>query len=878
MKRKILIACLALFTCVGTVFATRVQIGELYYDIKPGSQTADVTYKSLDNSGWNEGWDISTVTIPSSVNYMGEEYTVRKIADYAFYGCSNLTSITIANSVTVIGEYAFSGCSGLTFINIPNSVTHIFERAFFGCTKLSSITFPATITRIGNNAFTRCTGLTSIIIPETITSLGSNAFSECTGLTSVTWNVKNHAGYYNAVSPFPKNVSSFVFGENVEAIPAYLCRGLKIQSIIIPDRVKRINSSAFSDCAELKSIIISDSVKVIEVMAFQNCAKLESVYIGSAVDSIRNSAFEECNNLKAVYISDLEAWCKIDFSTISDTWYPNRNNPLEYAHNLYLNGELLTEVIIPETITEIKNWAFCNAECIKSVKILGDVTRIGNGAFYGCRFMTHINIPYTTRSIGESAFCYCSSIKTPLIIPEGIETIEKYTFSYCLVSLDIIIPNSVTTIKDHAFYMVGGHSDWSHKIIIPNSVTQIGEQVFSAGVLDDIYLGKNVENIGKRAFNSSFGQRRIYAQMETPPIITSDVFGQFSTQWANNDCYVPYNSLSLYQNADVWQEFNLIADQERFIATGLPNNPLYGWVDGHDIYKNGDTATLSVHAYDGYEFVRWSDGNTDNPRNVVISSDTTLIAEYAVNKHYISVSCDEQQGSIEGSSGYYDYGSGLSFTAIPNEGYYFVQWSDSVTDNPRTITLTQDTTITALFAPQIFTIKFVDENDTILAEQEYEYGVTPVLPADPQKTGDAQYSYTFAGWSPHVVTVTKDATYKATYNATLNKYTITFISEDSVLSANLWEYGSMPIYPKGVPTKEEDDKYTYTFDKWAPEIVPVVEDATYTAIYTATEKTNGIEDIYGDSAERPVKYIENGDIYILMPNGKKYSIIGELIK
>ena len=104
------------------------------------------------------------------------------------------------------------------------------------------------------------------------------------------------------------------------------------------------------------------------------------------------------------------------------------------------------------------------------------------------------------------------------------------------------------------------------------------------------------------------------------------------------------------------------------------------------------------------------------------------------------------------------------------------------------------------------------------------------------------------------------------------------MSEDSVLSAYLWEYGSMPIYPKGVPTKEEDDKYTYTFDKWTPDIVSVVGDATYTATYTATPKSQGIEDIHGDSVERPVKYIENGDIHILMPNGKKYSIIGKLIK
>ena len=103
------------------------------------------------------------------------------------------------------------------------------------------------------------------------------------------------------------------------------------------------------------------------------------------------------------------------------------------------------------------------------------------------------------------------------------------------------------------------------------------------------------------------------------------------------------------------------------------------------------------------------------------------------------------------------------------------------------------------------------------------------------------------------------------------------MSGDSVLSADLWEYGKKPIYRGKKPTKAEDDKYTYTFNGWSPEIVAVVGDATYMATFTAVEKIEAVDNVY-DRSTMPSKIVDNGTVYILMPNGKKYSIIGELIK
>ncbi len=133
--------------------------------------------------------DLTSVTIPNSVTSIGMS---------AFSGCSGLTSVTIPNSVTSIGMSAFSDCSGLTTITIGNSVKSIGERAFQGCTGLTSITIPNSVTSIGESAFYKCTGLTSITIGNSVTSIGNWAFERCTGLTDLYCYAEKvpTAGYY----------------------------------------------------------------------------------------------------------------------------------------------------------------------------------------------------------------------------------------------------------------------------------------------------------------------------------------------------------------------------------------------------------------------------------------------------------------------------------------------------------------------------------------------------------------------------------------------------------------------------------------------------------------------------------------------------------
>ena len=260
---------------------------------------------------------------------------VKSIGNYAFYKCTNLTSITIPNSVTSIGEWAFNGCS-MTSITIPNSVTSIGDYAFLSCSALTSVTIPNSVTSIGDNAFRACSSLTSITIPNSVTSIGYQAF-----------------------------------------------RGSGLTSITIPNSVTSIGTHAFSDCTSLTSITIPNRVTSIGQSAFSHCKSLTSVTIPNSVTSIGYDAFGYCDKLTSVHISDIAAWCKIAFGN-------GYANPLYCAHNLYLNGTLVTDLVIPNSVTSIGEYAFWYCSSLTSITIPNSVTSIGRLAFSGCTGLTSI--------------------------------------------------------------------------------------------------------------------------------------------------------------------------------------------------------------------------------------------------------------------------------------------------------------------------------------------------------------------------------------------------------------------------------------------------------------------------------------------------------
>ena len=149
--------------------------------------------------------------------------------------------------------------------------------------------------------------------------------------------------------------------------------------------------------------VIPDSITSIGAYAFIGCSGFTSVTIPDGVTSIGPSAFSGCSALKGVYITDLEKWCEFSFGDYS-------SNPLYYAHNLYLNNKLVTNLVIPESVTSIKAYAFSGCSGFTSVTIGNNVTSIKDYAFAYCSGITNITIPDGVKSIGYRAFYNCSGL------------------------------------------------------------------------------------------------------------------------------------------------------------------------------------------------------------------------------------------------------------------------------------------------------------------------------------------------------------------------------------------------------------------------------------------------------------------------------------
>ena len=379
-------------------YAYDVCINGIYYNLRTNNKTAEVAEESYSGE----------VAIPSVITANAITYNVTSIGDYAFYNCSDLTSVTIPNSVTSIGDFAFYNCSDLTSVTISNNVTSIGFNAFSGCSSLASVNIPNSVTSIDDYAFNNCSGLTSVTIPNSVTIIGRGAF--------------NNTPWFN------NQANGLIYINNV----AYCYKGTMPSntSITIQEGTVSISSSAFSGCSGLTSVTIPNSVTTIGGQAFYGCSGLTSVTIPNSVTTIGGGAFDRT------------------------AWFNNQADGLIYINKVAYcyKGTMPsnTSITIQEGTVSISPSAFSGCSGLASVTIPNSVTSIGQSTFYYCTGLTSVTIPNSVTTIGTGAFQFCTGL-TSVDIPNSVTSIGLHAFSYSTGLTSVTIPNSVTSIGNYAF-------------------------------------------------------------------------------------------------------------------------------------------------------------------------------------------------------------------------------------------------------------------------------------------------------------------------------------------------------------------------------------------------------------------------------------------
>lgn len=538
---KQLFLCIIAFLVSIRVSAYDFQIDGFYYNII-GNDQVEVTSGDTMYSG--------QLSIPGSVTYNGVSYTVTRIGKSAFRGCINLRDVTISKEISLIDSHAFrdctslrsvmmqdgvkeistsafSGCSYLESLTLSNSITKIGDFAFFNCSGLSSLPLPEQLVTIGKSVFSGCSGLISISLPDNVSTIGDHAFGDCLGITEVTipQNVTSagselFSGCNNLVSI---NVDSrntvYDSRDNsnaiIETLSNTLVNGCK--STTIPNSVTRIGYAAFSNCKSLSSITIPKSITSIGSSAFVGCTNLRSVISEVKVPfEISSNVFPSDAYSKGtltVSIGTIEAYKSTNywnsFSNIVEAEGSDNKKRVIHVAKAGTLSELISDdekyTIEELTLTgELNGTDFRLLRDMAGNNYLGKITSgmltildMTNAKVVagGEKYLDTYHIWFSEDemiSIDNSRYDFELSLDNE---------IPPFVFSCCKLKI-ILIPNSVTTIGDNAFYRCSGLTS----LTLSNSVTTVGDNAFNqCRNLTSLTLSNSLTTIGNFAFEDCRG-------------------------------------------------------------------------------------------------------------------------------------------------------------------------------------------------------------------------------------------------------------------------------------------------------------------------------------------------------------------------------------
>ena len=755
MKKLLSIILFALLCCYAMAydFSAVCSTGQtLYYNITSDVEPYTVEVTSENADGFYTTYPTGDLEIPETVEYNSITYSVTRIGDKAFNGCGELTSVSIPNSVTSIGEYAFEDCTELTSVTIPNSVTSIDSYAFLYCNGLETIIIGSGVTNIGTDAFAGCSILTSIsveesnstfdsrdncnaiiqtetnilvlgcknttipnsvtsigedafygsdlesiTIPNSVTTIANGAFSNCKNLTEITIPESvTSIGIYRYVFSECVALESIIVDANnttydsrdncnaiIETETNTLIAGCK--GTIIPNSVENISHAAFMGSG-LRKVYIPNSVTNIANEVFYGCRSLTSVTIGSSVTEIGELAFYDCVNITEINLSTTTPPAlgeNVFTETIYNSatvWVPRGSG------GIYMNTEFWTQF---STIREVPYYWLCNFED-EETWTLGNDQQDGNVQW---QILTRETYPSSLYTSDNDAY-----IRPFVFYGDTLNNTPGHWAMADLIS-------QVASFGGPGQVAESPWIEFSNINLIEAEQPQITfRQIFRQ--LNGVETSIRVSIDGGQTWTDHIVNEEV----------ESNTYGEYEIRTGIREAAGEGNvKIRFLINSDAhavqmgygWEidDIEIKEAPDTIIATAGEGGTISP--NGEVLVDIGESVTFTITPNDGYRIASVMVDETENVTDQLVDGTYTFVD--VIENHTIAATFEEihtytiivlsnnDAYGFVSDGGTFEEGAVFMIEAMPNDGYRFVSWNDGNAENPRTITVTSDSTFVANF-------------------------------------------------------------------------------------------------------------------------------------------------------------------------------------
>lgn len=652
----------------------------------------------------------------------------------------------IDNQSTTLQTIGLGAFANMWITNVQtlicDSLKVIGDGAFRNSRGFSKIDLPYGVASIGNAAFMNCPDIDSVILPSSVQTIGKNAFAYDSSLSYL---------YYNCDSAYID--FDVDFGQPFGQTP-------QLNNIVFGPDVRHLTKSMFMNCEGLNHLELNEGLISIGPQCFMNfiasshephypqSSALNTVVLPSSLQSIGEKAFLVAHISWFHGATGIGAgpansgidtiFCRSTTPPVLESNYTDRisSNIYDYAHK-YGN---------------VFNWG------LDTMAVL--VVPCGCLSAYSTESDPYWETGWTsfTTIIEKAPF--------DIQLTVNVDTMGTATWA-CATGGNISL---TATPTDHHHFVGWSDGDTSN----PRTLT-----VSSDTALQAQFAWGNLYQVTVQSANNSRGSATgsgTYVENSVDTLTATANYGYHFDHWNDGDTTNP--------------RLLTVTASGTYTATFMPNqytlavsseDSAHGTVSGSGAYNFNTSHTITATPTTGYHFTQWNDGNTSNPRSIMITRDTAFVASFAINIYSLTVaSADATMGGASADTSHYEHGDTATLLATPQYGYHFDHWNDGNTDNPRLVVMTQNKSLTAVFAANTYIV--ATQSDSLQGSvagggtYDYLYNV--------QLTAAANYGYHFSSWSdgntdnPRTLQVTQDTTLEALFLP--NSYTLTLASNDPV--------------------------------------------------------------------------------------------------